>query len=209
MTKCNACRAYADHLIDLETNLRMALHTRWDHYRPNLNLQAIKNPSPAKLVWNSFFSQTQALGKVTIIAALLLGYIAIVNLIGIRIPISTDETPTALPTPNGFTSTSASSPTPSIQSTLTDWTSRSCKTIIYVVQENDTLDSIAVQHGITPETILEYNKDVDSLASDKVFLGMELVIPLCEKAPSRTASLPGSVLTITPISGTIFPDQPE
>lgn len=209
LTKCKQCRAYADHLTGLEANLRKALHTRWDTYRPNLNLQAIKHPSPAKLVWSSFFSQTHALGKVTVMAALLLGYFVIVNLIGIRTPISSDETPTALPTPNGFTSTSATSPTPSIQSALTDWTSQACKTVTYVVQENDTLASIATQHEITKETILEYNKDADSLVSNTVFTGMELVIPLCEKAPSRTASLPGSVLTITPINGTIFPDQPE
>lgn len=206
---CTECRAYADRLADLEASLREALHHKWDNYRPVLNLQAIQKPSPLKLAWNNLFSQTHALGKVTAAVALLIGYFVVINLVGVRVPVVDKETPTLLPTPSGLATISPTSPTPSIQSAQADWTSQDCKTILYTVQENDTLENIAVRHGITAETILEYNKDTDSLAANTVYTGIELVIPQCGSTPSKTASLPSNLLTITPINGTILPDQPE
>lgn len=205
LSVCNDCNAYAAQLAGVEARLRKALHTKWDSFRPDLNLQAIKQPSPASRAWNYFFSQPQVLGKVTIMAALLLGYIAIVNLVGIRVPITENKTPTVLPTPNGFTTSFSGSPTLSAQSARTDTTTQTCDTVIYVVQENDTLESIAFQHGITKETLLGYNPSIGELAANTVITGMELAIPLCESTPSRTASLPGSALTITPMKGTLLP----
>jgi LysM repeat protein len=206
---CKECRIYADRLEGLEASLRKAFHTRWDRYRPNLNLQAIKNPSPAKLIWNALFNQTQTLGKVSIMAALLVAYVVIVNIAGVRTPITDNETPTVLPTPNGFISNSATSPTPQIPTSLTGVTVQACKTIFYVVQANDTLESIAIRHGVTKEAILEYNPGDNNLAANTLFTGMELVIPQCESTPSRTASVPGNTLTITPLNGTILPEQRE
>jgi LysM repeat protein len=209
LAACQECRYYADRLASLEVSLSIALRARWDSYRPELNLQAIKHPSRAKLAWNHLFSQRHAFGKVTVMAALLLGYILIVNLAGIRVPIADNETPTVLPTPNGYTTAAATSPTPSIQAALTELTSQACETLLYIVQKDDTLERIAVQHEITKEAILEYNPDADFLASNTVFTGMQLFIPQCQSTPSRTAGLPGSLLTTTPINGTIFPVQTE
>jgi LysM repeat protein len=209
LQKCTACRAYADSLAALEANLRKTLHARWDRYRPALNLQAILQPSPMKLAWSNLFHPTHAFGKVTLIAALFVGYFVIVNLVGIHGPGSNNETPTVLPTPNGLVSNSTTSPTPSIQTTLTDLALPACKTIYYLVEQNDTLESIALRHGITKEEILAYNPYDSNLNANTLFTGMSLRIPACEGAPSRTAKVPGNTLTITPINGTIFPEQPE
>jgi LysM repeat protein len=200
LAKCKECSAYARGLASMEVRLRRVLHAQWDMQRPNLDLQAITHPSQAKLIWNNLISQTHALGKVTIVAALVLGYVVIANLFGIRLPISTDETPTTVPTPSELSSALAIPPTPSAQFTLTGLTTQACGTITYVVQQNDTLAYIALQHGTTEEAILEYN----NLKSNMVFTGMELAIPLCESTPSQTATT-----TITPLNGTIFPTQPE
>jgi LysM repeat protein len=206
---CQECRAYADRMAGLEDTLRKALHRRWDRFRPKLNLQTIKNPSRAKLVWGSLFNQTHALGKVTIMAALLLGFIIFINLAGIQGPIANEKTPTALPTPNNFTTTFTTLSTLSADSTSINSTSLTCKLVTYVVRENDTLESIAVRHGITKEDILAYNDQDANLAANTVFTGMELIIPQCKETPARTASLSGKELTLTPIDGTIFPDRPE
>jgi len=209
LAACQECRTYAGRLADLENGLSRTLHAKWDKFRPDLNLQAIQNPSPAKLVWYNFFSQTNALGKVAIMATLLLGYIVMINLVGIRVPITDNETPTALPTPNSFTMTLASSPTLLARSASVDSTSLACELVVYIVRENDTLESIAVQHGITVKEILAYNDQDADLTANALFTGMELVIPQCEGGPTRTASLPSKELTITPINGTLFPDHPE
>ena len=205
LAECKECRAYANNLSTLETSLRRAFHTNWDNQQPNLNLQKIITPAPAKLLWDNFFGQTGALGKATIVAALVLGYFVIANLFGIQSPIAGNETATTLPTPNKFASVYATSPTPSAQFSLTGSTSQVCETTSYRVQENDTLESIAFQYEITQESILVYNQ----LISNTVFTGMELVIPLCNSTPSRTAPIPKNMMTITPINGTIFPTQPQ
>jgi LysM repeat protein len=205
---CAECDQYAQQFSGLETRLRETLHTRWDKYRPVINLQAIRDPSPLKLFWNGLFQQSQFLGKASVLAALLAGYFVLANVIGIREPLGDDTTPTVLPTPNVSVFISAISPTPSTLATLNQGTP-ACQTTIYVVKENDTLDKIALQHGTTKELILEYNPDDLSLAANTVFLNMELVIPLCKGTPVHTASLPGNTLTITPVYGTILPEQPE
>lgn len=200
LANCQECSDFAERLTNLEADLRTVFHAQWDLQRPNLNLQAITHPSPAKLIWNNFLSQTNALGKVTIVTALVLGYIVIANLFGIKLPISTEETPTTVPTPSELSLALAISPTPSAQFTLTGSTTQACEIILYIAQENDTLAYIAQQHGITEETLVEHN----NLNSNMVFTGMELTIPQCNGAPSQTATT-----TITPLNGTIFPTKPE
>ena len=152
---------------------------------------------------NNFFSQTSLMAKVTIATALLLGYFVIANLLGIQSPISSEKTATILPTPNEAVAMYATSPTPSAQFSLTGSTTQTCKTVTYLVRENDTLASIAFQHGTTQESILEQNH----LASNTVFTGMKLSIPLCYNTPSHTATTPMNMLTTTPANGTIIPTQ--
>lgn len=233
LAACAECNQYAQQLSDLETSLQQTLHAKWDNFRPEIDLQGIRNPSPLKLLWTSLFQQTQVLGKASILAALLVGYLVLTNVIGIRVPLGDNTTPTILPTPsqslsiigiqvppeNNTTPTilptpneslfiADISPTPSTLTTLNQGTP-ACQTIKYVVKENDTLEYIALRHGITKELILEYNPDDLSLAANTVFLNMELVIPLCKGTPVYTASLPGSTLTTTPIYRTIFPEINE
>ena len=202
---CIDCSAYASNLAKLEARLRSALHAQLDSQQPALDLHAITRPASAKLVWINFVNQTHVMGKITIVAALLLGYFVIVNLFGIKLPISERETPTILPTPNALAFMYVPSPTPSVQSTLAGSTVQACETITYIVQADDTFESIAVRHGTTKDVILEHNKMYTGfLNANRVFTGMELAIPLCNSTPSRTATT-----TITPLSGTIYPVQPE
>jgi LysM repeat protein len=84
-------------------------------------------------------------------------------------------------------------PLPAATSTLVadQATLQACEKVIYTVQANDTLSSIANNYAVPQEAIKSYN----GLAADTVFLGMNLIIPLCE----RTAPLgPTSTPTIPP-----------
>jgi LysM repeat protein len=69
-------------------------------------------------------------------------------------------------------------------------TAAACDKVTYTVQANDTLSSIAANYAVPQEAIKEFN----GLATDTVFLGMNLLIPLCRRAatagPSPTPTIP-------------------
>jgi LysM repeat protein len=85
-------------------------------------------------------------------------------------------------------------PTPLPQATVTlDPVSDAiakCEKVIYTVQENDTLGSISANYAVPAEAIKSYN----GLSTDTVFLGMSLIVPLCERAatpgPTPTPTTP-------------------
>jgi LysM repeat protein len=63
-----------------------------------------------------------------------------------------------------------------------------CDKVAYTVQANDTLSSIAANYRVSGDAIKSFN----GLASDTVFLGMNIWIPLCKRAPT-----PGPTPTAT------------
>lgn len=69
-------------------------------------------------------------------------------------------------------------------------TAAACQKVLYTVQEGDTLSRIAANYNVPQEAIKSYN----GLTTDNVFLGIQLVIPLCERAatpgPTPTPTLP-------------------
>jgi LysM repeat protein/ribosomal protein L40E len=69
-------------------------------------------------------------------------------------------------------------------------TIQACEKVVITVQEGDTLSSIAANYAVPQEAIKSYN----SLSTDAVFLGMSLIVPLCERAPTPgptpTATIP-------------------
>jgi hypothetical protein len=87
--------------------------------------------------------------------------------------------PTATPAPEA-----TSTPLPEQQ------TQQACEQVNYTVQANDTLSTISLNYQVAADDIKAFN----GLASDVVFLGMNLSIPLCKRAatpgPSPTATIP-------------------
>jgi LysM repeat protein len=83
-------------------------------------------------------------------------------------------------------------PPPAATSTLEPGqaTLQACERVIYTVQANDTLSSIAANYAVPQDAIKAYN----GLTTDTVFLGMNIVIPLCERAatpgPTPTPTIP-------------------
>jgi len=205
LSGCQLCSDYAKSLENLESTLRKSMHAKWDVQKPNLNVQAVIHPNPARLLWNNFMGQTHAMEKISIVVVLVLGYVLIANIVGIQSPITKEKTPTPIPTPNELAIFTSNSPTPSAVVPLMNTLSENCETSDYVVLANDTLESIALRHGTTREIIQEIN----NLASNTVYTGMKLVIPSCNTTPSHTATIIKNTLTITPLSGTLFPTQPE
>jgi LysM repeat protein len=69
-------------------------------------------------------------------------------------------------------------------------TQAACQKVELTVQENDTLSSIAANYAVSMQAI----KDFNGLATDNVFLGQQLMVPLCARAatpgPTPTATIP-------------------
>lgn len=69
-------------------------------------------------------------------------------------------------------------------------TAQACEKVPYTVQENDTISSIALNYNVPIDAIKFYN----GLSTDNVFVGVTILIPLCERAatpgPTPTATLP-------------------
>jgi len=69
-------------------------------------------------------------------------------------------------------------------------TAQACDKISYTVQANDTLSSIAANYNVPQDAIKFYN----GLSTDNVFVGVPIIIPLCERfatpGPTPTATLP-------------------
>jgi LysM repeat protein len=69
-------------------------------------------------------------------------------------------------------------------------TAQACEKIVYTVQANDTLSSIALNYNVPQASIKFYN----GLSTDNVFLGQPIIIPLCERfatpGPTPTPTLP-------------------
>ncbi|MFZ5912466.1 MAG: LysM peptidoglycan-binding domain-containing protein [Chloroflexota bacterium] len=200
LAECRACYDYARRLADLETGLRGVLHAQWDSQRPSFDAQTILHSSRAKPVWDNFPGLALGMGKAALAAAFLLGFILVANLVGSRLPMAGRETPASLPTPSGFVSVSAASPTPSIPLTLTEFSAQACDPVVYVVQTGDSLESIANLYEMPEAIIMEFNH----LATAKISPGVELSIPVCRPTPSFTAITPDKTTTITPLGGTVI-----
>ncbi len=87
-------------------------------------------------------------------------------------------------------------PTPTIPPPATstplpvDATRENCETVPITVQDGDTLSSIAANYAVPPAAIKEWN----GLTTDNVFIGANLLVPLCKRAatqgPTPTATIP-------------------
>ncbi len=86
------------------------------------------------------------------------------------------------------TATPAPLPTDTLQPAAE--TQRACDKVVIKVQENDTLSSIAANYAVPQQAI----KDFNGLATDTVFIGQSLTIPLCARAatpgPTPTPTIP-------------------
>ncbi len=96
-------------------------------------------------------------------------------------------------------------PTPSVQSTSTRSVSQNCAGTLYVVQENDTLESIAQRFSVSKEEIMTVN----GMKTETVIATMKLMIPNCNLTPTGTVNPTAFSTTYTPtrslVTSTLVP----
>jgi LysM repeat protein len=86
--------------------------------------------------------------------------------------------------------TATPTPLPSATLSAPEQTEVACEKVDYLVQTNDTLSVIAATYNVPMEILREYN----GLPNNTVFIGQNLVIPLCMRfatpGPTPTATMP-------------------
>jgi LysM repeat protein len=81
--------------------------------------------------------------------------------------------PTVTPPP-----TATNTPNP------TDQAKAGCEKVDVIITENDSLSGIALKYGITVQALKDYN----GLASDVIFSGQKISVPLCNRGPQDTVT---------------------
>ena len=173
LQECQSCRLHAVEMNDLENILRDVMQKHWNHPPLPLSMDYIK---PHTKNVNSLFAWRVSLVSVVMVTFLLLIW-------GFKITAfsSSDQLPLgSLPVP-----------TPSVQLTTASAISTRCDSVIYEVQEFDTLDYIADQFSVSKEEIMAFN----NMRSDQINETMELFIPQCNSTPTGMPDTPTTTLT--------------
>ena len=183
LKSCRECQEYANGLRRLESALIPLMQRTWKQPHLPLSMDAVISKGTSGI--------TDGMVLATRIAAV--GMIAIAFLFSVwTFTGTTDE-------PRGTMSLSAPPvPTPSAQTTSTNVMNLNCAQIHYIVQRNDTLESIADRFSVSKEEMLAANRiQIESLNT-----GMELVIPECNAQP--TGTLHATKTIFTPLTSPTF-----
>ena len=178
---CAECQRYFDTLKETESALRQTFRKQWNVQPLPLQIDAIYTKVNSNNSTNILLTTRTALIG---IAFVMFAFITWQSVSGNN---SMRPAPGTVPM----------IPTPSTPYTATITLQSDCKEIRYIVQQGDTLESIAGHFSVSTETIIVANM----LTNESVAQGKELIIPSCESTPTGTTRPP--TLTITPIIQTI------
>jgi len=180
LEECDACRAYAVGLEDVENTLRQVMHKQWDLSPLPLSVDFIRPQNTFKRSLDTFFTLRTSLASITLITIMFFIWEFTVTAYN-----SSEQAPlNILPVP-----------TPSIQLSTTSSASPKCDGIIYKVKGDDTIAGIAKRFSVSKEEIMSFN----NMQTEVLYKSMELDIPQCNTTPTGTAHSPTAAQTFTPI----------
>jgi LysM repeat protein len=166
LQSCAGCQRYAASIKEMESIMLPLMRRQW-------------NLSPAPLsteLLQAGKSKIRTGGSLLATRTALIGLMCVVFLFSIW-----QVTFSRVGTPGLYTAAVPLIPTPSTQATFTK-TARSCAELSYTVQENDTLESIAMQFASSKEEIIAANK----LNTKALRPGTTIWVPACTFTPTGT-----------------------
>jgi len=164
---CSECRFYEADIKEMESILLPIMKRQW-------NLQPV--PLSTHVLAAKKVPKMQA-GIILATRTAIIGIVFVSFIFSIwQFTLSGTQTPGQLPV--GV----LPAPTPSTQSTSTKITLKNCEQIVYLVQENDTLESIAHHFSTPKDEIMAAN----NLKTEMINTSMELTIPVCSFTPTST-----------------------
>ena len=184
LNDCLECRAFAEEIKEVENILLPLMIRHWALQPAPLRTEVIANKSKRNL-------QLQA----SIILATRTAMISIVfaAFVFSAWQFTHSGRQTLTPVPVGVLPI----PTPSGQSTSTKISFQNCEKLMYQVQENDTLESIAFQFSVAKDKIMAIN----NLSTESIKAKKELLIPICTSTPTGTIHPSTLTTTFTPLIG--------
>jgi hypothetical protein len=180
---CLECRVFAEGIKEVESLLLPVMKKRWDLPPLPLSIAAIRGERKTKTDTNIILAT-----RIAAVSVVLLAFIFSVWQFTLSGGQGSSQMPVgALPVP-----------TPSTQSTSTKVTFQTCQEMLYVVQEHDTLESIADQFSTSKEEIMAANR----MITETVNPNMELVVPIfCNFTPTGTINPTTHATAYTPSQG--------
>ncbi|MCI0610678.1 MAG: LysM peptidoglycan-binding domain-containing protein [Anaerolineae bacterium] len=176
LQECDACRAYADGMYDMENVLHQVMNKQWNHPPLPLSIDSIRPQNIFQKSAHSLFGLRTALISIVVVA-----FSFLIWQLRTTVYDSSEQISLSL----------APVPTPSIQLSTASIESPKCEWSLHKVDELDTLDSIAQQYSVSKDEIIIFNK----MNSDLIYETMELKIPQCNPTPTVTAHMPTTTLT--------------
>jgi hypothetical protein len=181
LNSCRECQKFAASISELEFTLPLLLHRRWNQHPLPLSTDKAISRKPINLQQTIFFATR-------IIA---MGVICVAFLFNVW-----HFTQSGKPRTNPPSAMIPAIPTPSVQSTMTKELDQKCEASVYVVQQGDTLESIAKLFSVSSNAIMSANQlRTGALPQSKI-----LSIPVCSPTPAGTPNTIAS--TFTPLLGT-------
>lgn len=177
---CAECQTYTADMDELELVLQSVMSAQWSHI-------------PMPLVHKDLLASRQNLKFTRLVQAATIGAFFFFLVFGTwRFTLINSP---SMVTP--ITMEAAPIPTPMTLTTISNTTIVECKNSTYITQPGDTVESISARFSIPARELIEVNK----LPTDRLSIGVTLVIPLCDKdTPTATYSptitfLPNTALT--------------
>jgi hypothetical protein len=180
LRSCPDCQSYKASIDGLESFLRPLMQRKWNQYPLPLPTKKAVSQRYANFKQTIFFAT-----RILAMGLICIGFIF--NIWQYTKASGQKSSPPAAAIPL--------IPTPSLQSTRAEPTDQKCASILYTVQTNDTLESIADQFSVPAEKIRHAN----NLKTETLNSSMKLSIPICEPTPSGTPNMVRT--TFTPFYG--------
>ena len=174
---CMQCLSYAHQLSETENVLQHVMRKQWNQRPAPLSTDALKAKKESRKNRSALLVTRTAFISIAFFALIFIGW-----------QVAATNNPR-----NRIYAGIMPAPTPSMQYTVTTSLSLDCRNILYKVRENETLASIANQHAVSKEIIMNLN----NMNTEAIKPSMELLIPICNSTPTSTIRTP--TFTITPI----------
>ena len=182
LNDCMECRAFVEELKDLKDLLMPVMKRHWAIQPAPLLIEALTNKKKPALRASMILVTRTAIISIVFAAFVFSAW-------QFTHPGSQAFTPvpvSVLPIP-----------TPSGQSTSTKSSAQDCEETIYQIQENDTLEIIALKFSIAKDKLMAFN----NLSTESIHAKMDLLIPICTSTPTGTIRPSTLTITFTPVSG--------
>ncbi len=182
LADCLECRVFADELSELRNLLLPTMRNHWNIRPAPFSLEALKKKRKLQVQTSNLLVTRTALLSLVFVAFIFSTWQFTHSGRQIATPISLNVLPSA---------------TPSGESTSTMLSVQNCVEVRYRVQQNDTLESIAVQFSVPKDQIIAQN----NLSTEILDPNIELLIPLCEPTSTGTVAASTQTTTFTPVIG--------